>query len=376
MGLKGFKIVVTGSGGFVGYHLTQWLKYIEEVDVCELDRQSFQNKDIRDKAVRDADVVFHLAGVNRDESMELLYEKNLSLTKNIIESLEDTDSSAHVVFSSSTQENLDNLYGKAKKDSRLLFESWAKRSTNGCFTGVVIPNVFGPFGRPFYNSVVATFCHLFATGGSPEIDADTKLGLIYVTDLVKELVAIAQSERNSINQRFIEPKFKTSVKQVFDKLEEISRNYLMNNELPSLVDDFDKALFNTFRSYIPSNFYPKKFSTHKDKRGQFVELARTKTPGQTSYSTTVPGITRGNHFHTRKAERFAVIKGKATVELRKIGTEEVKTYHLDGNIPSYVDMPVWVTHNITNTGNEELLTVFWINEPFDPNDPDTYFEPV
>lgn len=146
--------------------------------------------------------------------------------------------------------------------------------------------------------------------------------------------------------------------------------------MPSLEDPFEKALFNTFTSFIPKDYFPKKFIKHTDDRGAFVEIMRANTPGQTSFSTTVPGITRGNHYHTRKVERFAVIKGQARIQLRKINTDEIVEYFLDGDEPAYVDMPIWYTHNISNVGNSELITLFWINEPYDPNDPDTYFETV
>ena len=149
-----------------------------------------------------------------------------------------------------------------------------------------------------------------------------------------------------------------------------------NGIFPNLEDPFEKALFNTFRCYVPESHYPVKYTKHTDNRGSFVEIARTQTSGQFSYSTTVPGITRGNHFHTRKAERFAVISGKALIQLRKIGTDEVIDYYLDGNEPAYVDMPIWYTHNIKNIGDEELITLFWINEPYNPEDADTYFEDV
>ena len=145
---------------------------------------------------------------------------------------------------------------------------------------------------------------------------------------------------------------------------------------PNLEDSFEKALFNTFRCYVPDSHYPVKYTKHTDNRGSFVEIARTQTSGQFSYSTTVPSITRGNHFHTRKAERFAVISGKALIQLRKIGTDKVIDYYLNGNVPAYVDMPIWHTHNIKNIGDEELISLFWINEPYDPEDADTYFENV
>jgi len=160
-------------------------------------------------------------------------------------------------------------------------------------------------------------------------------------------------------------------------LQEIKTNYFEKGEIPSINNPFERNLFNTFLTYIDhSTFFPFKLKLNTDQRGSFVETVKLNSGGQVSFSTTVPGVTRGNHFHTRKAERFAVIKGKALIELRRIGTSEVLSFELDGNEPSFVDMPIWYTHNIKNIGNEELYTIFWISEHFSPDDPDTFFENV
>ncbi|GAB5558167.1 MAG: NAD-dependent epimerase/dehydratase family protein [Schleiferiaceae bacterium] len=374
------KIGITGSNGFVGYHLTQFLKLEEKNRVVNFKREWFHASDLLDAFVLECDVIVHLAGINRHESEEELYRLNVEMGQQLADSLARTDSSAHVIMSSSTQEERDNPYGNSKKVAREALSHWAKDS-KGQFTGLLIPNVFGPFGKPNYNSVVATFCHKIANGESPEIHVDGEIGLIYVLDLVQQISNIIESpeqlERESgVATHLIPFSKKTKVSELLIQLNDIKEQYMDKFSFPSLVDEFDKALFNTFRCYVPSDFYPAKFVQHTDNRGAFVELARTDTPGQTSFSTTVPGITRGNHYHTRKAERFAVIKGKALIQLRKIGTDEVINYELDGNEPSFVDMPIWTTHNIKNVGEEELVTVFWINEPFDANDPDTYFEEV
>ena len=167
------------------------------------------------------------------------------------------------------------------------------------------------------------------------------------------------------------------VSEILAKLENFKTKYFENGEVPELVTSFDYNLFNTFRCYFDiATHYPVKFTQHTDPRGAFVEVIRLGIGGQCSFSTTVPGITRGNHFHTRKIERFAVIKGKALIQLRKIDSDEVLDFYLDGTEPAYVDMPIWYTHNIKNIGDEDLYTIFWINEPYDAADPDTYFVEV
>jgi len=169
---------------------------------------------------------------------------------------------------------------------------------------------------------------------------------------------------------------KYKVLELLDKLQGYYDTYVMNGIFPDLTDWFEVCLFNTFRSYLPKQHFPVKFHKHSDQRGIYVETMKFNSRGQVSFSTTLPGISRGNHFHTRKIERFAVIKGKASIKLRKYGTDEIIEYILDGVEPAYVDMPIWYTHNITNIGDMELLTMFWINEVYDPNDPDTYYEQV
>ncbi|HNX03728.1 MAG TPA: hypothetical protein PKM71_08690 [Candidatus Cloacimonas sp.] len=161
-----------------------------------------------------------------------------------------------------------------------------------------------------------------------------------------------------------------------DKLKAYYETYVVKWIFPDLTDWFEVCLFNTFRSYLPKEHFPVKYHKHSDDRGIYVETMKFMSTGQVSFSTTLPGITRGNHFHTRKVERFAVIQGKASIKLRKYGTDEIIEYILNGDEPAYVDMPIWYTHNITNIGYTELLTMFWINEFYDPDDPDTYYEPV
>ena len=281
----------------------------------------------------------------------------------------------NVLFSSSSQEERDNLYGKSKKEGRTLLSDWAK-SAGGKFTGMIIPNVFGPFGQPNYNSFIATFCHQLSHGETPSIDTDGEVKLIYVGKLVNEILSQIKTGDTQPNL-IVNHTTMVKVSEVLTTLNEFKQLYFEKGEVPQLTTDFDYQLFNTFRCYFDiATHYPVKLTQNIDARGAFVEVIRLGIGGQCSFSTTVPGITRGNHFHTRKIERFAVIKGKALIQLRKIDTDEVLDFYLDGHEPGYVDMPIWYTHNIKNIGDEELFTIFWINEPYDPADADTYFVEV
>jgi len=370
------KVGITGQNGFVGLHLYNTLGLDTEVfERIHFQRSFFDNDTDLDRFVSKCDVIVHLAALNRHEDQNVIYETNVQLVKKLVASLERTDSAAHIIMSSSSQEEKDNLYGKSKKEGRELLVDWAKNS-KGKFSGLVIPNVFGPFGKPNYNSVVATFCHKVATGKEPEILVDGELGLIYVGELVQYILEEIKTGI-STEKLVIEPTAQAKVSEILNLLHLYKSDYQEKGEIPVLDSSFELNLFNTYRCYMDiKNYFPVKFTKHTDPRGSFVEVIRLGVGGQVSFSTTVPGITRGNHFHTRKIERFAVIKGKALIQLRRIGTKEVLDFYLDGDQPAYVDMPIWYTHNIKNIGEEVLYTNFWINEPYNPADADTYFVEV
>ena len=371
------KIGITGQVGFIGSHLYNTLNLKEDVELVAFKDEFFEDSTELEGFVKQCDTIVHLAAMNRHEDQNIIYETNISLVKALINTCKKTDSTPHIIFSSSLQEEKDNLYGKSKIEGRKLFEEWA-RNNNAKFTGLIIPNVFGPFGKPFYNSVVATFCYQVTHNEQPNIIEDGIVNLIYINELVD--IFYSAINNNIENSNIIEYKVhhtsSKKVSEILQLLETYRDNYLKEGVIPNLENEFEKALYNTFICYIPKEHYPFIYTKHADDRGHFVEIAKVETKGQFSFSTTKPGITRGNHFHTRKAERFAVIKGKAQIQLRKIDSDEVITYKLDGENPSFVDMPIWYTHNIKNIGEEELITLFWINEPYNPENADTYFELV
>lgn len=368
------RVGITGQAGFIGKHLYNTLGlFPDEFERIEFERVWFEEGNKLEEFVERCDVIVHLAAMNRHNDPQVIYQTNMDLVEKLIAALRRTGSKAHVIFSSSTQEERDNLYGKSKKEGRDAIVEWEKKS-GGRFSGMIIPNVFGPFGSPNYNSVVATFCYQLTHYQTPAIDVDGNMKLIYVGELVNEILNEIKAAE-SRHEVYIAHTAECKVSELLSLLEKYRTQYQEKGIIPKLNNRFEINLFNTYRCYMDiENYFPVKFKQHTDPRGAFVEVIRLHEGGQVSFSTTVPGITRGNHFHTRKIERFAVIRGKALIQLRQIGTEKVMNFYLDGTEPAYVDMPVWFTHNIKNIGDEELYTIFWINEFYNTDDPDTYFE--
>jgi UDP-2-acetamido-2,6-beta-L-arabino-hexul-4-ose reductase len=368
-------IGITGSNGFIGWHLCKTLSlHPKKFHLIEFSRDWFDNNTMLDQFVSQCDVIIHLAGINRHSDEKVIYDTNIGLTRILINSFNRTGFKGQLLFSSSIQEDRNNTFGNSKRISRELFSEWAKK-TCANFKGFVIPNVFGAFGVPYYNSVISTFCYQLVNNETPSIENDTTLNLIYINDLVKVIVDSIELESDeNINVKHTDT---YKVSELLEHLLKFKKMYYEKGEIPKFDNLFNLNLFNTFRSYLNlHNHFPIKYKNNIDNRGNFVEIIRLGSGGQVSFSTTKKDITRGNHFHTRKIERFSVIKGKALIQLRKIGSNEVFNYYLSGDEPSYVDMPIWFTHNITNIGEEELYTMFWINEFYDANDPDTYFENV
>lgn len=380
------RIGITGQAGFIGTHLYNTLGlYPDDFERIPFEDDYYNDEKRLKEFAAECDTIVHLAAMNRHGDPQVIYDTNIRLVKQLIDACEQTRSTPHILFSSSTQEERDNLYGKSKKDGRKLFEQWAAKN-QAKFTGLVIPNVYGPFGHPYYNSVVATFCHQLTHDEQPKIKIDGHLKLIYVNDLVVQFIEMIRVETRASNSSKKEDLSKTlyiphsaeiKVSALLNELRHYQQNYYEKGIIPNLDDTFKRNLFNTFVCFIEHiSFYPFPLSLNSDYRGSFVETIKLNSGGQVSFSTTKPGITRGNHFHIRKAERFVVIKGRALIEMRRIGTGKVLSFELDGKMPSFVDMPIWYTHNITNIGDEDLYTFFWISEHFDQNDPDTYLEKV
>ena len=369
------RVGITGQSGFIGNHLYNYLGlFKDQIKRIEFRDEFFENEGQIVEFVKQCDVIVHLAAMNRHSDLTVLYETNLELVKKLISATENANKFPHIVFSSSTQEQMENLYGRSKKEGRMLFELWAVKH-GARFTGFVIPNVFGPFGKPRYNSVVATFSHQLTHEEVPEIQIDGTLKLIYINDLVNYFFKAITGEIHETNFE-VPYSSEKKVSEIIDLLNIYKDLYFTRNIFPKLNTHFEVSLFNTFRTFIDNVHYPVKLDKKIDQRGYLVENIKEYTGGQSFFSLTKPGITRGNHFHTKKLERFCVVQGTGVIKLRRIGTSQIIEYQVSGEEPSTVDMPVWHTHSITNTGSVDMLTLFWTNEMFDPNNPDTYFESV
>lgn len=367
---------ITGQAGFIGTHLFNYLKLDpERFTMLPFEDAYFEDPEVLQNWVAQCDAVVHLAALNRHNDPEVIYNTNLELVDKLISAMEQAGVSPHILFSSSTQEMYTNLYGKSKKECREKLQQWTEKM-GACFTGLVIPNVFGPFGNPYYNSVVATFSYQINHGEVPRIDVDKEMSLIYVGKLV-EVIRDSILEKSNVAEMLVPHSGELNVSELLSLLQGYHESYGKHGRLPALKSDFERDLFNTYRSYMNiAEHFPVLLKLHSDDRGSFVETIHLEQGGQVSFSTTKPGITRGNHYHTRKIERFAVIRGKALIQMRRVGTDELLEFHLDGETPGYVDMPIWYTHNISNVGDEDLYTIFWINEFYNPDDPDTFFETV
>ena len=373
--MQKIRVGITGQAGFVGTHLFNYLGiFKEQFERIPFEDSYFDNAEKFNDFLSQCDVIVHLAALNRHSDPGEIYSKNIELTEKLITGLEKADKFPHIIFSSSTQEDLDNVYGKSKKKCRALLINWAKQNKSG-FTGMVIPNVFGPFGAPFYNSVVSTFSYQITHNEAPKIEIDKNLELIYVNNLLKRITGIILNKIYNDEYR-IEYDFESKVTDILKKLNYYYSSYFSNNILPCLENDNDIALFNTLRSYIDYDLLLRNIDKKEDNRGFLTEIIKTNTKGQSFFSSTKPGIVRGNHYHLRKIERFSVIQGNAVIRLRKIGTATVREYKVSGEKPSFIDIPIWHTHNIENTGKGELLTLFWSNEIFNTEDSDVYYEEV
>lgn len=379
------KILVTGAKGFVGRNLVAQLCCIkagkakhkglgEHLTIYEYDVDT--NPALLEAYTKDCDFVCHLAGVNRPKDEAEFMQGNFGFTSQLLSALQKNGNNAPVLITSSIQAALDNPYGRSKKAGEELLFRYGRE--NGVHVYVYrLPNVFGKWCRPNYNSVVATFCYNIAHGLPIRInDPSHVMQLVYIDDVVTEFLNAVTGQGHQNGAYYGVPTVHTiTLGEIADLLYGFCKSR-QTLSLPKLDDAFVKALYSTYLSYLPEEAFSYPLTMHTDERGSFTEIIRTPERGQFSVNISKPGITKGNHWHNTKNEKFIVVSGKACIRFRKIGTDAVIEYHVSGDTLEAVDIPVGYTHSITNEGEGDLVTLMWCNECFDPEKPDTYFEEV
>ncbi|PTA67125.1 polysaccharide biosynthesis C-terminal domain-containing protein [Deinococcus arcticus] len=364
------RIGITGARGLLGTHLQAYLRGQPETQVVSGGREVFASAQATQAFVRQCDAIVHLAGMNRGEDQEVA-ATNIRLCEQLVEALEAAGERPHVLFSSSTHIERDTAYGASKRQAAAVLRAWAGRSGTR-FANVILPGVFGEGGKPFYNSVVSTFCFQVARGETPSANAQAPIEQLHAQAVARQMHALLlQGATGDVRVQGEE----LTVGQLLSKLQGFHTLY-SQHIVPDVRRDFDRDLFNTYRSYLYPGHYPVALPLHTDPRGSLFEAIKSPNGGQTFLSTTHPGVTRGNHYHTRKIERFLVTGGEAEIKLRHVTGQEVQTFRVQGETPAYVDIPTLHTHNITNVGQGLLTTLFWTHELYDPEHPDTFPEPV
>lgn len=380
-------ILVTGAKGFVGRNLISQLRNIQygkannyaisgqEIKVFEYDIDSDPAE--LDVYCKNADFVFNLAGVNRPKDPTEFMKGNFGFASLLLDTLKRYENRCPVMISSSIQAELDNPYGESKRAGENLLFNYSKE-TGAKVLVYRFPNLFGKWCRPNYNSAVATFCHNIAHDLPIQVnDPNVLMRLVYIDDVVDELIAALSGKEHKEGDFCYVPTIHTITLGEIVELIESFKGMPDNLEVPKLDDPFTKKLYSTYLSYLPKEKFSYPLKMNVDNRGSFTEIIRTADRGQFSVNISKPGVTKGEHWHHTKNEKFVVVKGHGLILLRKIGTDEIISFEVSGDRIEVVEMIPGYTHNIINLSEtEDLVTFIWCNECFDPNRPDTYFEKV
>lgn len=365
------KILVTGAKGFVGKNLVAELKNRGYSDIFEFDMGT--EKALLDTFAKECDFVFHLAGVNRPKDEKEFMEGNFGFTSELLEALKEHGNKAPILITSSIQAELDNPYGKSKKAGEDLLFAYGE-DTGAKVYVYRLANLFGKWSRPNYNSAVATFCHNIANGLEIRVnDPNADLTLCYIDDVVKSFIQTFEG-KPYLDGKFCKVPVEHQVKlgQVADLILSFreSRSNLM---VPDMGDSFTKKLYSTYLSYLPEDGFSYDLKMNVDNRGSFTEFLKTNDRGQVSINVSKPGITKGNHWHHTKNEKFLVVRGDGIIRFRKIDEVEIIAYRVSGDKLQVVDIPTGYTHSIENVGETDMVTVMWANELLDTKNPDTYY---
>ena len=374
-------LLITGAAGFIGRNLTARLRAVGYKNLLLYDVASSEGA--LEQYAKEAAFVFHLAGVNRPKNTSEFYEGNQDLTTRLLSALKNAQNNAPILLTSTLQAGNGTDYAKSKEAAEAAVLAYGEETAVPVFV-YRLPGVFGKWSRPGYNTVIATFCHQIARGLPIEVrDAAYSFPVCYIDDVVDSFLARldpnsppAPTLKNEDNGFLtVEPVYEVTLGWLSGTIRSFAKTR-QTLGLPSMSDALTRKLWATYLSFLPVDDYAYPLQSHVDERGSFTEFLRTSQHGQVSVNITKPGITKGNHWHDSKNEKFLVVKGSAVIRFRAIGSRDVFEYPVHGEEMRVVDIPPGHTHHIENVGNDELVTVMWASEPFDENSPDTYFEPV
>ncbi|WP_053360972.1 capsular polysaccharide biosynthesis protein CapF [Bacillus sp. FJAT-27251] len=365
------KILVTGAKGFIGKNLVAELKNRGYEDIFEYGRET--DPALLNHYCENADFVFHLAGINRPKDPSEFMDGNFSFTSTLLSTLKKYHNTCPVMISSSSQSVLDNPYGRSKKAGEELLFNYSKE-TGAKVLVYRLPNVFGKWCKPNYNSAVATFCYNIARDLPITVnDPSVVMNLVYIDDVVEELINALNGNQTTTGKLCEVPIVHTVTLGKIVELINSFKSSRVERSIPDMADSFTKKLYSTYLSYLPEDQFSYPLKMNIDHRGSFTEFIKTPERGQVSVNISKPGITKGNHWHHTKNEKFLVVSGKGVIRFRKIDSNEVIEYFVSGEKLEVVDIPTGYTHNIENLGDIDMVTIMWANEFFNPEMPDTYY---
>lgn len=368
------KILVTGAKGFIGKNLVAELKNRKYNTIFEFDKDT--DFSLLEEYCKEADFVFHLAGINRPKEQSEFMEGNFGFTSDLLNLLKNLNNNCPVMISSSVQAELDNPYGKSKKAGEECLLAYGKENR----IKVLIyrfPNVFGKWSNPNYNSAIATFCYNIARNLPIHVsDPSAIISLVYIDDLVDEMINALEGNENRVDS-FCEVsiQYNITLGEIVDLIYSFKKSR-EDKSVPNMSHTFTKKLYSTYLSYLPKNQFCYELKMNIDHRGSFTEFLKTPDRGQVSVNISKPGITRGNHWHNTKNEKFVVVSGKGVIRFRKIDSDEVIEYFVSGEKMEVIEIPTGYAHNITNIGECDLITIMWANEIYDPEFSDTHYMEV
>ena len=368
-------ILITGAKGFIGKNIIADLGQCKQYTILKYDVDNTR-EELKDLIIQ-SDFVIHLAGINRPKSDLEFFQGNKELTEDIIKILKMNNKNIPVLMTSSIQAEKDNSYGISKRAAEKIIFSWAKETGNRVYV-FRLPNVFGKWCKPNYNSVVATFMNNIANGEPIQInDNNHELTLVYIDDIIDEF-KLALENKAHINENgyaYIPTSYKIRLGQLSDIIYSF-KDSRENLNIHDMSNELIKKLYSTYLSYLPTDKFNYPLKMNVDHRGSFTEFIRTKDRGQVSVNISKPGIIKGNHWHHTKNEKFLVVSGEGVIRFRNINDNNTIEYHVSSEKLEVIDIPIGYTHNIENTGTTDMVTIMWVNECFDSSKPDTYYEEV